>query len=204
VRKDRWQKVFSAKAQDVIYWCESRTLDKILKMIGSSNTKKFRPFQIRWAEKLGIEDNPYLIRWTFIFFGYSMRIHHWIKSDDDSHYHNHSANLLSIVLKGQYWNVKPIDCTKSPKEYVNGELNQKPFYVEGIFNSFKNFIHMRNSIWFSKAEDFHYLRIPKEGAWTLMFEGRQKIKWGFMVNGHLWRPLRYFHKFGIAQTENYQ
>lgn len=177
-------------------------------MKGSSNTNKFKLFQVRWAEKLGIENNPYLIRWTFIFFGYSMRIHHWIKSDDDRFFHNHSANLLSIVLKGHYWNVKPLKPGKNPSEKIHGvedyTVNQKPCYVEGIFNSWHNFFHMKDSIWFSKAEDLHYLRIPKGGAWTLMFEGRPKIKWGFMVNGHLWRPLRYFHKFGIAQTEDYQ
>ena len=90
------------------------------------------------------------------------------------------------------------------RKFETKKANKKYFYVEGIFNSLYNILHMRNSIWFSKAEDLHFLRIPKGGAWTLMFEGRPKIKWGFMVNGHLWRPLRYFHKFGIAQTENYQ
>ena len=63
---------------------------------------------------------------------------------------------------------------------------------------------MNKSIWVSKAEQQHYFDIPKEGAWTLMFEGRPRHKWGFYVNGHKWRPLRYFHKFGIIQTENYQ
>ena len=195
-------------------------------MKGSTNTKQFKNFQIRWAEKLGYEDNPYLIRWTFIFFGYSMRIHHWIKSDDDRYFHDHSANLLSIVLKGHYWNVKPIDTDKNPSDmvkvmvdsYVSGYIpdnpdedyveiekeNTKYYYVEGIFNSFWNFINMRKSIWFSKAEDKHFLRIPEGGAWTLMFEGRPKHKWGFYVNGHKWRPLRYFHKFGLRQDKNYQ
>ena len=186
-------------------------------MKGSTNTKPFKNFQIRWAEKLGIPESPYLIRWTFIFFGYSMRIHHWIKSDDNRYFHDHSADLLSIVLKGNYWNVKPKDPTKNPdyqipiyEETVLGlrhhgwEENQKWFPVEGIFNSWHNFFHMKDSIWFSKAEDLHYLKIPEGGAWTLMFEGRPKIKWGFIVNGKKWRPLRYFHKFGIRQTEDYQ
>ena len=168
---------------------------------------------MRWAEKLGYPENPYLIRWTFLFFGYSMRIHHWIKSDDDRYFHDHSADLLSIVLKGRYWNVKPIDPTKSPNAYVTVtdkyglprvDLNQKRCYVEGIFNSWHNFFHMKDSIWFSKAEDLHYLRIPKGGAWTLMFEGKPKQKWGFIVNGHKWRPMRYFHKFGIKQVNDYQ
>lgn len=171
-------------------------------MFGSSDTRKFKLFQIRWAERLGYKESPYLIRWTFIFFGYSIRIHHWIKSDDNRFFHDHSANLLSIVLKGRYWNVKPIFPYLPPIH--KGRNNSKWFYVEGIFNSWYNFFHMKNSIWFSKAEDQHYLSIPKVGAWTLMFEGRPRHKWGFYVNGHKWRPLRYFHKYGIIQDKNYQ
>ena len=171
-------------------------------MKGSSNTKQFKRFQIRWAEKLGYVDNPYLIRWTFIFFGYSIRIHHWIKSDDNRFFHDHSADLLSIVLKGKYWNVKPYD-NRYPPIY-KGVSNSRWCYVEGIFNSWHNFFHMKDSIWFSKAEDRHYLKIPKGGAWTLMFEGKPRHKWGFYVNGHKWRPLRYFHKYGIRQTADYQ
>ena len=87
-------------------------------MKGSTNTKRFKNFQIRWAEKLGYENDPYLIRWTFIFFGYSMRIHHWIKSDDNRYFHDHASDLLSIVLKGHYWNVKPIEPDKNPDDMV--------------------------------------------------------------------------------------
>jgi hypothetical protein len=181
-------------------------------MIGSSNTNKFKMFQIRWAEKLGYQDDPYLIRWTFILFGYSIRIHHWIKSDDNRYFHDHSADLLSIVLKGKYWNVKPIEPDKNPDDIINDyringymiQKNENKCYVEGIFNSWYNFFHMRRSIWFSKAEDRHYLKIPKGGAWTLMLEGKPRHKWGFYVNGHKWRPLRYFHKFGIKQDKDYQ
>jgi hypothetical protein len=142
-----------------------------------------------------------------------MRIHHWIKSDDNRFFHDHSADLLSIVLKGRYYNVKPIDPDKNPNECVDIKFddsetintrNIRPCYVEGIFNSWHNFLHMNQSIWFSKAEDRHYLSIPKGGAWTLMFEGRPRHKWGFYVNGHKWRPLRYFHKYGIRQDEEYQ
>jgi hypothetical protein len=167
-------------------------------MKGSTNTSKFKRFQIRWAEKLGYENDPYLIRWTFIFFGYSMRIHHWIKSDDRRFFHDHSSDLLSIVLKGKYDNVVPIRPNEPPAD------NIKKCHVEGIFNSFGHFVNMRKSIWFSKAEQQHYLDIPKGGAWTLMFEGRPRHKWGFYVNGHKWRPLRYFHKYGIIQDSNYQ
>jgi hypothetical protein len=180
---------------------------------GSNNLNRFKYFQIRWKEKLGYNDNPYLIRWTFIIFGYSIRIHHWIKSDDNRHFHDHSSDLLSIVLKGNYYNVKPILKYKDPSFIVeerdhpdecSPSTNEKWCYVEGIFNSWKNFFNMKNSIWFSKATDQHYLSIPKEGAWTLLLEGRPYHKWGFYVNEHKWRPLRYFNKFGIIQNKNYQ
>lgn len=188
-------------------------------MIGSTNTKQFSNFQIRWREKLGLKEDPYLIRWTFIIFGFSIRVHHWIRSDDNRFFHDHSSNLLSIVLKGRYWNVKPIDVDKIPNDIsINPynikeieepnesfiSLNQKFNYVEGIFNSFENFKNMKKSIWFSEAEDRHWLKIPKGGAWTLMFEGFPYNKWGFYVNGKKWRPLRYFSKYGIKQTSDYQ
>lgn len=174
-------------------------------MTGSSDLRRFKKFQIRWAEKLGNQDCPYLVRWTLLFFGYSIRIHHWLRSDDNRYFHDHSANLLSIVLYGRYWNVKPKYVDKNPWDIMgdNG-LNQKWCYVEGIFNSWYNFFHMNNSIWFSRAEDRHYLAIPKGGAWTLMFESKPRHKWGFYIDGKKWRPLRYFHKYGIRQDKQYQ
>jgi hypothetical protein len=116
------------------------------------------------------------------------------------------------LYKGKYWNVKPIEPDKNPDDIINDyringymiQKNENKCYVEGIFNSWYNFFHMRRSIWFSKAEDRHYLKIPKGGAWTLMLEGKPRHKWGFYVNGHKWRPLRYFHKFGIKQDKDYQ
>jgi len=139
--------------------------------------KKFGTlFQIRWKESLGDPNYPYLYRWMIIFFGFSIRLHHWIKSDDRRFFHDHSCNFISIVLKGKYKNVTP----------------------EGIFNI------QAPSIWQSNATKRHYLDIPKEGAWTLLFCSRPIQKWGFFVNNHKWRPLRYFSKYGIIQNQNYQ
>ena len=175
---------------------------------GSSNVKPFSNFQIRWGEKLGNQDCPYLKRWTFIFFGYSIRIHHWLKSDDKRYFHDHSSDLISVVLKGKYRNVKPIDESKNPDDYIvqDGVVTKNicPYSVEGIFNSFSNFFNLKYSIWKSKATEKHYLEIPKEGAWTLLLEGKPYHKWGFYVNGKKLRPYEYFHKFGIIQDKKYQ
>ena len=137
---------------------------------------KFRPFQIRWKEALGRPECPYLYRWTFLFFGYSIRLHHWIKSDDKRYFHDHSCNLISMVLKGKYLNVTS-----------EGSFLAQPFKPR-YMNAFQR----------------HYLIVPPEGAWTLILCSRPYHKWGFYVNGHKWRPLRYFHKFRIIQNEYYQ
>ena len=199
---------------------------------GSSNTKPFsKLFQIRWAERLGDPKNPYLIRWTIILFGYSIRIHHWLRSDDRRYFHDHSADLISIILKGYYFNVTPFDNTKPPLFQIsylkprltfssvdrkinftvlyNGE-NRKYNFVEGMFNSWKNFKQCwSRSIWFSKATSRHYLEIPSGGAWTLLLEGRKYNKWGFYVpkkndkeqKVRKIRPLAYFHRYGIIQKD---
>lgn len=139
--------------------------------------RKFRNFQIRWKEALGKPECPYLYRWTFLFFGFSIRIHHWLKSDDRRFFHDHSSDLISIILKGRYKNVTP-----------NGEVEVKA-----------------GSIWRAKAEARHYLDIPKEGAWTLLFFGRKRRNWGFWdKDNHMLRPLEYFHRYGIIQNEQYQ
>lgn len=133
--------------------------------------KPFKLFQIRWKEPLRQGDTIYLYRWTLIFFGYSIRLHHWICSDVGPHLHDHPFDFISIVIKGRYTNVTP-----------NGRIDvQAP------------------SVWYARGDKTHRLEIPKEGAWTILLCSRPYRKWGFWVNQHLWRPLRYFHKFGKKQ-----
>ena len=122
-----------------------------------------------------------MIRWTLILFGYSIRLHHWLRSDDNRYFHDHSCDLISIIIKGQYINV--ID-------HCDGRITA---YHAKAWKPRR-----------MKATDRHWLCIPKEGAWTILLCSRPYRKWGFWVNNHLWRPLRYFSKFGIIQTKDYQ
>ena len=141
----------------------------MIKATEPEKRRKFRPFQIRWREELGEEGNPYLIRWMILFFNFSVRLHHWIRSDDKRYFHDHACDLISIVIRGGYANVTP-----------KGRFEVKP-----------------GSIWFAKAAARHYLDIPKHGAWTILLCGRPYRKWGFWVGGRMLRPLAYFHKYGI-------
>ena len=137
-------------------------------------------FQFRY-EAMGLPECPYLYRWMIILFGFSIRLHHWIKSDDNRFFHDHSCDFISLVLKGNYTNVTP-----------DGE-----FPVKAI------------SFWKSTALKLHWLKIPTGGAWTILLCGRPYHKWGFYVprkNGEIrkMRPLDYFSRYGIKQTEDYQ
>ena len=147
---------------------------------------QFKWILIRWAEKLGRPECPYLIRWTFIILGLSIRIHHWLRSDDNRYFHDHSCDLVSMILKGWYYNVVPAD-PANPEVKNCRKIKVTPFKPRRM-----------------KAIDKHYLEVPKGGAWTILLCGRPKRHWGFFVNNHLWRPLRYFHKFGIIQDSSYQ
>jgi hypothetical protein len=141
--------------------------------------KPYRKFG-RWLqfryEPLGRKECPYLYRWTLILFGFSFRLHHWLRSDDKRFYHDHACNFVSFILRGKYTNCTP----------------------DG------NFEVRAGQWWVSNALTKHYLDIPKGGAWTLLICGRPYHKWGFYVKGKKWRPLRYFHKYRVIQDENYQ
>lgn len=142
-------------------------------------------FQIRWKEPLGLKECPYLYRWTIIIFGYTIRLHHWLRSDDNRYFHDHACDLISMIIKGYYYNIIPKD---NDHLDVNNSIRikAKPWKP-----------------WKAKATSKHYLEIPKGGAWTILLQGKPYHKWGFYVNDHKWRPLRYFHKFGIIQTKDY-
>ena len=91
---------------------------------GSNNTKPFKNFQIRWKEALGLPEAPYLHRWTLILFGYSIRLHHWMRSDDKRYFHDHPMNFVSIIIKGRYTNVTPegklkVEYTFQAKETIS-------------------------------------------------------------------------------------
>lgn len=140
---------------------------------------KVSPFQVRWAEALGKSECPYMFRWVFIFFGFSIRVHKWIRSDDKRFMHDHPWSFVTFVLKGEYTDVSPsLDVFCEPQEPIRETLKA---------GSFK----------YRASHHRHYVDVPKGGAWTLVITGRPKRKWGFWIDGNrLFRPLRFFNKYG--------
>ena len=55
-------------------------------------------FQLRWREALGDSNCPYAYRWVFITPWFSIRIHHFIRSDDKRYFHDHAWNFFILPL----------------------------------------------------------------------------------------------------------
>lgn len=136
--------------------------------------QKTKAFQLRWNEALGSEECPYAYRWVLIFFGYSIRIHHFLRSDDKRHLHDHAWWFITLVIKGSYTDVS---AGNDANTVVRDTLN--PFTLR-----------------YRKAQHRHYVDVPVGGCLTILITGKPLRKWGFWVNGVMKRPLKYFHKFG--------
>lgn len=132
---------------------------------------KTKQFQIRWNEPLGKPECPYAYRWVLIFFGFSIRIHKWLRSDDKRYMHDHAWNFRTFVLKGHYYDVS---------ENENGEIVRE----------------LVNRTAYRKATHKHYVEIPESGALTILFCSRPYRNWGFWDKGKFRRPLRFFSKYG--------
>ena len=143
-----------------------------------TDKKRIRPFGIRWNEKLGREECPYMRRWVFNFYFFSIRVHQWYRSDDKRYMHNHAFNFLTIVLKGGYTDVSD-----------DGNGN-KTFQWLAV-----------GDMYYRKASHTHYVSEPEHGTITLLFCGRKKQNWGFLVNNKIMRPLRFFSRYGHPTCE---
>jgi hypothetical protein len=133
---------------------------------------KTKPFQIRWKEPLGKPECPYMYRWVFLFFNYSIRIHHWIRSDDKRYYHDHPWWFITFVVKGCYTDVSE---------------GKSGVYIDTL---------KRWDLVYRKSKHAHYVLVPPEGCWTVMVTGKPVRKWGFWIGNRFFRPLRYFNKYG--------
>ncbi len=182
---------------------------------------KFRWLQIRWKEPLGRPECPYMYRWVFNFGLFSIRVHHWLRSDDKRFFHDHPWSFISIVLKGGYTDVseeqvisRRFKYEESARTYAKiiGEQfrpvveleSHQPFMSCPYFPTRYKVTWSRTqrdelkfgSIRFRKAEHRHYVDVPKGGCWSLLFCGPPTKSWGFWVKYRYFRPLRFFSRHG--------
>lgn len=134
---------------------------------------KLNPFSIRWREPLGKPECPYMYRWVFNLVLFSVRIHHWIRSDDKRYMHNHPWSFITFVVRGSYTDVS----LKDGKEIR--QLLKAP------------------SVQYRNAQHLHFVEMDgKTECWSIVLTGPQSNKWGFWINNRIMRPLRFFSRYG--------
>jgi len=143
---------------------------------------------VKWAQELPTRDGtPYLRRWVLDVGFCSVRLHHWLCSDDDRAPHDHPYWLLTLLLRGGY------DDMVWAQGYVAGQAVGPPWYVPVPRRA--------PSLKFWPATHTHYVRVHEGGAWSLCLAGRQTRTWGFwQLRGdgvRRWvRSSRYFRRVG--------
>lgn len=128
---------------------------------------------LTWGEKLGNPECPYIKRWVIDFWFFSIRLHHWLSSDDQRNFHDHPWWYLSLVLKGGYTDRNPEDSIRRTPGSIN----------------------------FFPATHQHTVLVDKGGCWTLLITGREKRTWGFWVGKRFRKRNKYFFEHGHHPCE---
>lgn len=148
-----------------------------------------KKFQLRLNEPLGKKSCPYAYRWVLITPWFSIRVHHFLRSDDKRYFHDHAWDFWTFILKGYYYDVS--DSKGFPWGYKDVNYNTET----GMF--VRRSKRVAGKLYKVPAEHRHYVEVPEGGGcWTLVFCKKPRRKWGFWVGEKFRRPLKYFHKFG--------
>lgn len=97
----------------------------------------------------------YMERWVFYTPIGCVRLHHILRSDSDRHHHDHPFDFTSVILRGGYIEYQP---DKQMRRCIPGDLVRH------------------------RAEDLHYLKLLSDSAWTLVFAGNERRRWGFATS----------------------
>lgn len=127
-----------------------------------------RVLTVKFNEKLGLPQCPYVIRWRIETPVGSLRVHHWISSDDDRAFHDHPWWFLTLVVKGGYTDSGP----NGPDRLKAPAVRYRP------------------------AEHRHTVFPDPGGCWTILVTGRSLRKWGFWDCGKFIKANKWFLSHG--------
>lgn len=124
--------------------------------------------KFRWKEELRCNTGVYVRRWYIETRWFSVRIHHWLHSDDDRNFHDHPWWFLTFVLQGGYKDFTP----SGVEELRAGMLRYRP------------------------ALHRHTVKVNSGGCWTILVTGPKVRKWGFWVGRKFRKSNKYFLEWG--------
>ena len=126
-------------------------------------------FKFRWCERVSnhSEECHYLTRTVLETPWFSIRLHHWLKSDDQRFPHDHPWWFFSLVLWGSYWDLTEHSAT----------------------------LRKWMTVCYYPHTHKHKVKVSRP-CWTLLLTGLVKHRWGFFVDGEFVPKKEYFKKWG--------
>ncbi len=133
---------------------------------GGSNPRPRTKFI--WAEELKCATGVYVRRWYFETPWFSIRLHHWLHSDDARYFHDHTWWFATLILKGSYTDVSP----SGEERLTIGKIAFRP------------------------ALHRHYVKVDKGGCWSFLLTGPRIRRFGFWVGKKFKKSNKYFLEHG--------
>ena len=135
-----------------------------------------RGWKIKWGQIFGPEECPMMVRWALECPLFSVRLHHFLRSHDMRHLHDHPWWFITLVLRGRYFDITEIDGERHASDVLEpGSMRFRPAH--------------------------HAHAVVTEGCWTVVVTGPIERRWGFWDNG-MFRPVAdYFRRYGYAPCE---
>lgn len=162
---------------------------------GDEEDPEGAPPLVRWAQPLGRRECPFAYRWSLRLgrLG-SIRVHKWLRPDDDRAHHDHQQDFVTLVLRGGYDDVSTV-----PLEWSGALIRRWETRVDRL---------SRGSVRFRRAEHTHTVQNLDAPCWTLLWFAPARRGWGYWVprrsDGRLkfTKENKYYLTYGHSQCED--
>lgn len=98
----------------------------------------------------------------------SVRLHRIMREDRDEHMHDHPWNARTFILRGWYWELRPM-------------APDHPHY--GLADGVHLYRGAGDTVALRFKEYHKIVQVSDGGVWTLFITWRYRGTWGFMVDG---------------------
>lgn len=141
------------------------------------------------AQLIGTPECPFMKRWVLQTRFGSIRLHHWMGSDDLRNQHDHPWSFLTIVLKGGYddLSTEQIDCPACDSQsFLRLAGDCQDCGNSGVIDTLKTSRMSAGRVQYRHAHHRHSVKVDPGGCWTLIFTSADQRKWGYWV-GKFWK-----------------
>lgn len=117
--------------------------------------------------------------WTL---GWAVRLHFIATADDDRHLHDHPFSFLSIVLRGWYVELRPVE--------------RDPRFVKGAEPCYMTQRKPGDIAWRPCFQRHRISHVSQGGVWTLVITTPARQPWGFYTpkGKTYWRAYQSIHE----------